>query len=100
MGSIFKKVKSVLKNGIEPIEQGRENYLSGSMEEVAKNRALICQDCPAGNFVNEPIDFLKVEDTRIPELSNKMCNECGCASPYLLRQNIKICKYWNDDSKA
>jgi len=95
MGSIFKKTKSLLKHGIKPIEQGLKNYNTPiiEIESLAIKRSKECIECE--NFVDEPIDFMAVKDDRIPELSGKMCDECGCESPYLLRQNIKICKYWN-----
>lgn len=92
--SVFKKIKSIFNNGIEPIEQGITNYNLNikDIELKANQRAKSCLDCI--NFVDEPIDFLKIKDERITELDSKMCNDCGCALPYLLRQDIKICKYW------
>lgn len=96
MGSVFKKIKSIAKNGIEPISRGKTNYTLNipPTEQKAIKRAEICRTCV--NFVEEPIDFLTIQDERITHLSGKMCGDCGCALPYLLRQDIKICKYWND----
>lgn len=92
--SIFKKTKSLLKYGMQPIEEGIHNYKhpDPEVEVLAEKRAEECLTCI--NFVDEPIDFMRVEDERIPSLSGKMCDECSCSLPYLLRQNIKICKYW------
>lgn len=96
MGSVFKKIKSIAKNGIEPISRGKTNYTLNitEIEKQAIKRAEVCRTCV--NFVDEPIDFLKIKDERITHLSDKMCGNCGCALPYLLRQNIKICKHWDD----
>ena len=92
--SVFKKIKTIINNGIEPIEEGYNNYNSNidKHEQKAVKRAEKCFNCI--NFVDEPVNFLKVEDQRIEKLSGKMCDDCGCALPYLLRQDIKICKYW------
>lgn len=94
MGSLFKKIRSVAKNGLDPITEGKENYFANiaSIEIKALERAKECGMCP--NFVDEPIELFKVRDKRIKELSNKMCDECGCSMPYLLRQDKKICKKW------
>lgn len=95
MGSISKKLFSIIKHGIDPIKEGMENLnlKVPEIEAEANRRAEICFGCEY--YVNEPIDFFQVEDHRIPKLSKKMCDQCGCALPYLLRQNSKICKKWN-----
>lgn len=94
MGSLFNKIKSMSKNGITPVIEGRENYKYNNkqIELATVDRKNICINCD--NYKDEPIDFFQVEDKRIKELDKKMCDECGCALPYLLRQNIKICKKW------
>ena len=94
MGSIFKKIKSISKNGLSPIIQGEKNYKSNlkPIEDKAMLRADTCKRCE--DFIDEPLDIFKVKDERLPYLSEKMCDECGCAIPYLLRQNKKICKKW------
>lgn len=94
--SIFKKTKSLMEHGLKPLEIGMHNYTHPNpvMESTATQRSKVCRTGECGNYVEEPIDFLKVEDDRIPSLSEKMCDECGCSLPYLLRQNIKICKHW------
>ena len=60
---------------------------------VAEKRLLEnCISCP--HFIDEPIDFLRVTDSEIPELSNKMCGDCGCVLAYKTRQSIDKCKLW------
>lgn len=94
--SIFKKIKSISKNGVEPISRGKTNYILNDIdiELKAYERYDECSNCV--NFVDEPIDFLKIKDERITGISEKMCDECGCALPYLLRQDIKICNKWKE----
>ncbi|MNY58712.1 hypothetical protein D3C86_1950810 [compost metagenome] len=46
--------------------------------------------CPKN--ILEPIEELRIEDKEIPEISNRCCGECGCALPYLTRQNEETCK--------
>ena len=85
--SIKKKLKSLNAGGIF---EGLTNKVTGRMEDVAIERSKICIQCP--EMVNEPISELAISDGSIPEISGKMCNVCGCALPYLLRQNKKKCK--------
>ena len=94
MSSLFKKVKSVLKHGIDAILEGEKNYKANiePIERLALKRSLVCQNC--FNFVEEPIDMFKVKDERIKENDSMMCDDCGCAISDLLRQNTKICKLW------
>jgi len=96
MGSFLKKVKTISKHGIEPIIQGVKNYRLNDIdiELKALERSEVCKECDL--FEKEPIDFLRVEDTRIPILNEMMCNDCGCASPYLLRQDLKVCSKWKE----
>lgn len=88
---MFKKIKSLSKHGLDPIKEGMHNFKNPTdeVENLAKERLKKC-NC----LVDEPISWLRVEDKRIPELSNKMCGECECTAAYLFRQNIKICKQW------
>ena len=94
--SLFKKAKAVTKSGLTPILKGKYNYNRNfpEVEAKAKSRLKDCLVCD--NFVGEPIKMLRIEDKRISVLSNKMCNDCGCALPYLLRQDQKICTKWQD----
>lgn len=92
--SIGKKIVSVLGNGIDPAIEGLNNFNNPTqyIETLAEARTLTCLSCPM--FVKEPIDFLRVADIRIPELSEMMCDDCGCTSSYKLRQSITKCKLW------
>ncbi len=89
--SIAKKVQSLSKSGLEPYEIGKHNFENPSeeIEELAKERLEYC-NC----LINEPIDFLRVEDKRIPELSNKVCKECFCTAAYKFRQSKSPCPKW------
>lgn len=97
--SIRKKLFTIIKTGVEPLKLGIEAYAANipEVEEIAKRRAEICKGCEL--YEDEPIDFLQVRDDRIPELSKKMCGDCGCALPTLLRQNAKICSRWGENKK-
>jgi len=94
--SMFKKAKSLAKNGVDPYVEGKENYElnNPAIEKRALELSKICKGCPL--FKEEPVSFLGVEDERIPELSKKICGDCGCSSPYLLRQYSKTCKKWQE----
>jgi len=90
--SIFKKIKSVGTGGLSPVASGKSNYQNKTHEQKAKARSQACLSCDEA--VQEPIDFLQIQDERIVFLSKKMCDVCGCALPYLLRQDQKICEKW------
>lgn len=94
--SLFKKVSSIGRGGFDPLRKGKGNYNRNlpTVEEKAGERAKVCLGCE--NYVDEPIKTLRVEDARIPILSKKMCDDCGCSLPYLLRQDVKICKKWKE----
>lgn len=94
MKSLIKKAKTILDVGLEPYEVGKHNFENPiiCVEVKAEERAEICKTCVF--FVDEPIDFLKVKDERIPIISEKMCGECGCTLPYKIRQSIKPCEKW------
>lgn len=94
MQSFKKKIVSLLSNGLDPLEIGIRNFknIDIDIELLAIDRTKECLMCD--DFVDEPIDFLKVEDKNIPELSNKMCDECGCTLSYKLRQSKTKCKKW------
>lgn len=96
MGSFLKKVKSVKKHGIKPIIQGEKNYRLNDIdiELKALERAEVCKGCYL--FEKEPIEAFKVKDERIKKLSKMMCSDCGCASAYLLRQDLKVCSKWKE----
>jgi hypothetical protein len=94
MQSFRKKIISLKKSGIDPLVEGVSNFKieNKEAEALAKKRSLDCLNCISN--VEEPIDFLRVEDKRIKELSNRMCNDCGCTLSYKLRQSIKKCAKW------
>jgi hypothetical protein len=91
MQSFRKKIKTLFKVGIDPLEEGVINFKNYNKEvdDLAKERLQYC-DC----LVDEPISFLKVIDERIPKLSGKMCDECGCTASYKFRQSISKCDKW------
>lgn len=96
MQSFKKKIVSLVKNGIEPIEEGINNFNHPNIdvELLAKERKETCVVCSM--FVDEPISFLRVKDKAIPELSNKMCYSCGCTVSYKLRQSLDKCDKWEN----
>lgn len=87
--SIVKKAKNL---DLEAYEAGKLNYdvPTEAMESFARSRAEICGRCES-NIV-DPIESLQIDDELIPNISDRMCEECGCSLPYLLRQTIKGCK--------
>jgi len=94
MQSFKKKIVSLVNIGIDPIFEGINNlnHPNIDVEILAKERMKTCIGCPM--YVDEPISFLKVIDKSIPELSNKMCDSCGCTLSYKLRQSIETCDKW------
>ena len=90
------KLKTIIKEGVKDVAdayiEGKYNFDNPTpeIEQLAKERLKTCNGC----LVREPIKFLRVEDERIPELSNKMCDECGCTAAYKFRQNSIKCKRW------
>lgn len=92
--SMFKKVRSITKNGLAPYEEGKQNYKLNipTIEQVAAVRLKTCLKCSL--FTKETVSFLKVEDERLKKSSEMICGDCGCSTPYLLRQYSKICKKW------
>lgn len=96
MRSFSKKIKSIAKNGLEPVREGIDNFLSPTIktEKKALERLEKCLRCPF--FKEEPINFLKVEDNLTPKASGKMCDDCGCTISYKIRQSSILCKYWDN----
>lgn len=94
MRSFKKKIVSLVSNGLEPLEEGINNFNHQNIdvELLAKERKEICIGCPM--YKTEPIPFLRVKDKSIPELSDKFCDECGCTLSYKLRQSKTICNKW------
>jgi len=96
MQSFKKKIVSLVSNGIEPLEEGLYNFKHPNInvERLAEDRKNTCVGCEF--YIEEPIKFLRVQDKIIPELSNKMCNDCGCTLSYKLRQSIIKCNKWQE----
>ena len=92
--SLGKKIGSVLINGIDPVIEGVSNFNNPNIEveKLAESRALTCLGC--AKFQIEPIEDFRVIDSRIPELSEMFCDDCGCTASYKLRQSISKCKLW------
>lgn len=92
--SIIKKVKTTIGVGLEPFEQGKNNFEfpTPCIEKKAIERLAICKDCEF--FQDEPIKEFRVTDKNIPEFSGKYCDDCGCTLSYKSRQNIEICEKW------
>lgn len=96
MQSFKKKIVSLLEHGTDPLIEGMHNFKHPNIdiELLAKERSDECIKCKLN--VLEPIDFLRVNDTRIPELTNRMCDECGCTLSYKLRQSQTKCTKWQE----
>lgn len=80
---------------LRPIYIGMLNYFCNSKEanKLALSRyENSCKGCEF--FIEEKNELLRFEDNQIPELSNKMCNDCGCNISFKLRQSIKKCSRW------
>ncbi len=86
LDSIKKKLANINASGIV---EGVISKATGSMDGVALDRSKICAGCNMNQ--PEPIDELAVNDD-IEVISKRYCEACGCALPYLLRQNRKKCK--------
>lgn len=92
--SIATKTKTILEYGIDAFVQGKRNYENptNKIEKLAKERFKTCVDCVF--FKKEPVDFLRIQDKYITELSGMYCEDCGCSLTYKTRQSIKKCKKW------
>lgn len=96
MQSFKKKIKTLIKEGFEPVEEGVYNFHNKNVEveELALRRSEKCSVCPM--FEDEPISFLRVEDKSLPLLSGKYCSDCGCTLSYKLRQSKTKCEKWQE----
>lgn len=94
MGSLSKKIRTVVHTGFDPIIEGRRNYNRNikAVEAKALERSEVCRGCTSN--VKEPLESAKAKDARIVHLSDRMCDECGCPLAYLLRQDKKVCTLW------
>ena len=96
---MFKQIKEIKERlgtnpELKPIYIGMLNFWSGNkpVEATAKNRLLKCKKCEF--FENETNDLLKIKDSKIPELTNKKCGDCGCVLSFKLRQSFNLCDKW------
>lgn len=103
--SVSEKIKR-LKQALEETEDpdyaktikgvivGMTNYNLGLSTEVARKRYEdFCKECDFN--VQDPVPELRIQDKKIPELSERMCDHCGgCLLSYKLRQSIKPCEFW------
>lgn len=94
MRSLKKKIVSLVSNGLEPLEEGINNFKHPNVdvELLAKERKETCVGCPM--YKKEPIPMFRVIDKNIPELSNIFCDLCGCTLSYKLRQSLDKCNKW------
>lgn len=84
-----------MTGGLDPVTEGVHNFhhVDKDVEDLAYFRYdNHCKGCEEN--VIEPIDFLQVTDERIPELSFRMCDECGCTLSYKTRQSKTVCSKW------
>ena len=81
------------------IIQGLTFFYLGVNTKLAKLRYdKHCKDCE--HNVLDPVISMREKDTKIPELSDRMCKHCGgCVLSYKLRQNIKNCEFWDESEK-
>lgn len=67
-------------------------YFKNKKNEALDKFNKFCVNCPS-NIV-DPAKDMQVEDSEIPEMSKKMCGDCGCVLSFKTRQNIKPCPKW------
>ena len=96
---MFKQIKEIKERlgtnpELKPIYIGMLNFWTGNKpaEATAKNRLQICKRCEF--FVEEKNELLKIKDSKIPQLTNKQCGDCGCVLSFKLRQSENLCKKW------
>ncbi|RMZ60064.1 hypothetical protein D1632_10775 [Chryseobacterium nematophagum] len=79
---------------LKAIIVGMTNFHLGLFHDVAKRRFEdYCKNCAFN--IQEPISDMRVQDEKVPELSERMCAHCmGCVLSYKLRQSVKPCEFW------
>lgn len=83
------------KRDLKAIISGMTNFYvnSSQADKLAKERLeSSCKGC--AYFITDPVESERVNDKRIPELSGKICGNCGCTLSYKLRQSVKPCEFW------
>jgi len=94
INSLFRKIKTISKVGLNPYLEGLYNFNNPKpeIECLAVQRLVKCLGCKF--YVDEPNELLSVKNDKIVDLNGKMCGNCECILSYLVRQNQKICKKW------
>lgn len=97
----IKRLKNSLSNEKDPdiilttkaIMVGMTNfYFKNKKDEALEKFQKFCVNCPLNKI--DPVESMQVEDSEIPELSKRMCGDCGCVLSFKVRQNIKPCQKW------
>lgn len=75
------------------IMRGMLNFVKGSKDPFIEKNVYICNSCE--HNVEETDKDMIVKDKQFPELSGRMCGDCGgCSLSFKTRQNIKPCRLW------
>lgn len=79
-----------LKN-LRAIHQGWKNYIwkSPTIEELAKERATICAQCP--HFIKNKTFEVMLHDRSVEKIEGAACQKCGCPLSIKLRQILSGC---------
>lgn len=78
---------------LKAVISGMSNFYFGLKTKLAKERfENHCKGCEFN--IKEPIEDMRLKDSIIPELSDRMCGYCGCVLSYKIRQSVKKCEYW------
>ncbi|QQM25255.1 hypothetical protein [Elizabethkingia sp. M8] len=85
---IVRDIRAII-TGISNFELNIINARNKARERLEKH----CSGCKF--FIDEPLESEIVIDKVIPQLSGKICSDCGCVASYKLRQSIKKCKKWS-----
>lgn len=67
-------------------------YFNKKNSEAFEIYQKYCINCEHNSI--DPVESMQVEDTEVPELSKRMCKDCGCVLSFKTRQNIKPCQKW------
>lgn len=80
---------------IVDILNGVKNYAAPgeASEELAEQRAKICQGCPSMKFIKN-LELIK--DGKLEQIQGHICQECGCVLSFKLRSEEATCplKKW------
>ena len=93
--SLKNKKNPDIAHDVKAIVSGMTNFVTGSRKwnDIARERyEKSCKGCPF--FIDDPVPSERVTDKHIPELSGKICSNCGCVESYKLRQSVKLCEFW------